>query len=493
MLLEYSSAQCGAGKTTSLLTELATVPGRYIYAVDRREVIPARHQMIVDAASNAGLPPPTIVEIVASATSTNPSEADRFSVKARIEDIPRDYDGLPHVVVIITHRGMTLSQFDIGFRAFEIVVDEDPSLFSHTSVRTPASGPLFASMFDLVPIDGFDDRSRIVPKPTCPSVGDFRNDHFLAGMAEVRHAAEHAVLLTAEKDWTNVLAGQAWSFWTVWPLTALASFRRVRVVANEFDQRLNHRIATTLFSDEITMQPFALAGTPPVWASRNVTIRYFTDSHRAGSTFFQTREGRRNLDRIAEWTGLQGYANAGHYWCANKAYDPPADVTIPGMRVSSKVAGRNDLRACSAVTVLYSAKGSSSEVEAIELLTGRANGAAAIERDRETEDLIQIVLRSSLRDPGNGADVTLNVYDRSQAEALRAYLERSAYGCGGRISLVLEDVGLVDPVRERAGRKALPEGTSKSAAERAKAYRERQKAQKARAKGSVTALVRRVA
>ena len=94
-------------------------------------------------------------------------------------------------------------------------------------------------------------------------------------------------------------------------------------------------------------------------------------------------------------------------------------------------------------------------------------------RDREFEDLVQIVFRSSLRMPDDTRPVTLTVYDEEQATFLAEYFK--AAGFPFRTTLNFIDLGLTYQ-KAKPGRKADPLKPPKSAAERAAAYRARKAA-----------------
>lgn len=75
-----------------------------------------------------------------------------------------------------------------------------------------------------------------------------------------------------------------------------------------------------------------------------------------------------------------------------------------------------------------------------------------VRRDREFEDLIQIVFRSSLRKPESTETVTLNVYDSEQAEFIRDYFEAACFPFA--ISLNHHDIGARKTVRKRGPKMA---------------------------------------
>jgi hypothetical protein len=88
-----------------------------------------------------------------------------------------------------------------------------------------------------------------------------------------------------------------------------------------------------------------------------------------------------------------------------------------------------------------------------------------IVRSRETYDLKQFIMRTSLRVPESTAPVELRVLDKWQAQALGRYL-RESYGL--EPELVFDDIGLAFAAKMR-GRPAT--GRAKTAEERREANR----------------------
>ncbi|WP_294646277.1 hypothetical protein [uncultured Aureimonas sp.] len=431
--------------------------GRYVYAVDRREVIKDRKRLILDAAQNAGLPAPIVVAIVSDAKQAKHATS---SVSTQIAELPKLYANVDHVVAIITHKGMMLSDHS-AFDGWEIVIDEDPVMFTSETWNSRASVGHFREFYSLSPFEG--ELSRIQPYPGAPSVNDYRADTQISDMAEFRRLTEHSTVLTTEPDWEGVKAGKRWTWFDQWNLLALSAYKRVRIVANAFDERLNHRIHTELFP-QIQFVSMRLAGQTPVWLPRKVTINFFTDEHQATSAFFATDEGKAYRDAAAAWIAYNMGSKTHHYWVANVKFTPK--VKIDGERHSPKVAGLNSLRHCDKVSILYTAKGSNEEVGTISKLTGLHTEEAReiVARDREREDLVQIVLRSSLRDPINTQDVTVTVYDKTQATFLKDFLERSGYGCAGLVTLNHVDIGTNQRTnRQKSGPKVT--GTAKTRSE----------------------------
>ena len=119
----YSADQCGAGKTKWALDLLASEPGRYVLVVDRQLMAETRLKEIQDRAALLGTTPH--VEIV----SSDGVAKTLGGVGTRIPDAGLRASSKPHVVVIITHAGLTLARRWEAFKLWDaIIIDEAPSL-----------------------------------------------------------------------------------------------------------------------------------------------------------------------------------------------------------------------------------------------------------------------------------------------------------------------------------------------------------------------------
>ena len=119
---------------------------------------------------------------------------------------------------------------------------------------------------------------------------------------------------------------------------------------------------------------------------------------------------------------------------------------VGGDHLSIRVSGSNDWTHVHDVSVAYAAKASPHEATILAELGVTSEQVTAA---REHEDLVQFVMRSSLRDPGSTADVTVNVYDAKQAELVAAYL-RHHYPYD--VAVEHHDIGISEVVRPRRGR-----------------------------------------
>ncbi len=184
---------------------------------------------------------------------------------------------------------------------------------------------------------------------------------------------------------------------------------------------------------------------PPLqpYVTRDVRIEYFSSTHAASRSLWTANEEGRAVLHLIEKHVYEN-ASSEHLWCAN-LYE--GAFASRGNKVTPKVAGTNRFKAVRDCTVIYSAKASTCEAKMLKAIFGSKVSRQHILADRETEDLIQIVMRTSLRDPNNPDPVTLRVYDRTQAEALENYLVGAGYG----FNVMLEHVNVgADQIKIRS-------------------------------------------
>ena len=118
--------------------------------------------------------------------------------------------------------------------------------------------------------------------------------------------------------------------------------------------------------------------------------------------------------------------------------------------VRPKQAGTNGLIHHTSCAFIYSNKAQTDD-EPIRVALGFT--ADEIKRARETEDVIQFVMRGAVRDPTFTGTYTVYLYDRVQADALDDYLRANGVTDDVRIEGV-EEAGILDAQRpaSRSGR-----------------------------------------
>jgi hypothetical protein len=220
-----------------------------------------------------------------------------------------------------------------------------------------------------------------------------------------------------------------------------------------------------------------------------VTIRYFTDRHVSGSYFWFGNKKLRDAGGVpagaeclpawVEWVRANTDPT-NHFWTSNLRKEIATD-RIPCW-ISPKVSGVNDWRAFTTCSMLYTSK-----VEPNLLPVYQELGLTPqdVTGSREYEDLKQFVMRTSLRVPDDTRPVEINLYDLQQAEEVKRYLETN-YPFS--VKLVYQDIGINHISQPKPGPKPVVRTEEEQAAylakvrqseaERARARRDEEKAEK---------------
>lgn len=452
--------QCGAGKTYASAVEMATIRKCYIYVVDRIEQMDQREKMIRERAAAAGVTSPPIYRVF--------QDHSGKSVKQDIERLASDYHAYAHVVVMITSVGMKMTADWAAFTGWHMIIDEDPSLFSFKREETPVSGNVIDQWFNITNLPN-TDISVMEPQPNV-NAQRFRRDTFASGAAELRQAMETSTVMTCYESMEKMAEAKRWAWFTFWDLTRLAPFERVTILANAFKHKLSYKLTVALYGKQVR---FVFEQPPAQRTNRDdrpVTIRYFTDQHEARRSFFETlaEKGEDPRKNVWEWIAAQHDPEDKHLWVTNSHFTVP--MKINGVQGTGKMTGDNSHQERNVVSVIYSAKGSKDEIKAIGALSHKKLKAGDVTRDRELEDLAQIVLRSSLRDPKCQSPVEFRVYDRVQAAFLKGFLTKHGYS--NQVSEVYTDVGINHLVNAKVGRPPL-NGIAMTVAERKREQRAR--------------------
>ncbi|WP_374274456.1 hypothetical protein [Brevundimonas sp.] len=434
---------------------MATRPARYIYAVDRTEVYPDRRKRIVNVPDHGDL----TIKFLSSQPPYNHVVTRDFPI------FIEKYGHLDHLIIMVTHEALKLIDHNyVRGQDFELIIDEDPKLWLSGTMDLDASRPFWAATYDLEPLgEGF---SRLAIRGDGPSLMSITRDELTQGLARFHNRVRRGNVVVDLGSWADLSTRLRLNYFTIWDVRDLTAYVGVTILANAFDRLVSAHLIRTLYP-EIELRPLDL-GRDEAWAPRDLHINYVAHDHVAGSHFFgKTDEGEAAVLAWAKW--VEGMVtDRNHFYAANKS----RRLDLPGVQVSPKIAGTNAYRDLTECSILYSAKASPAENSMFASLTNGAIDREAVRRDREFEDLIQIVFRSSLRVAQDTRPVTVNVYDRDQAEFLQTYFRDAGFPFA--TTLTHHDIGV-----RKAKAKPGPKPRAKapiSAAERAKAYRIRKKA-----------------
>ncbi|MEG1451768.1 hypothetical protein [Brevundimonas sp.] len=454
----YDSGRCGDGKTYSYLRHIAANKGCYIIAFDRVDIMKQRA-----AELEAMSMKPTIITI-------NEKARHGFkSVVEAIENIPNDYttDGT-HFVIMITHQSMLCSRFSSAFSDWELVIDEDFSIFQSAQWNTGSRLTHFHDQFQHQPTD--DPSLYRISRSQSQRITAYAADDTISdAVKDFRRLVERQDVFSYSND------PDSFSWWSVWSFEELKHFKRVTILANAYPEKLSFKIGSIV--QNVKFVPHHRPTTRH-WTSRPVTIRYFSEE--SGSrTYFESDVGQRNLSRIARWS--RNAASPLTYSSKNSYIED----NLGGTEIKPLSTGRNDLQTYDRGVFVYSAQASNDEVVLLERMTDGKITRQDIKRDRELEAIAQFALRGTLRNPTHQGTFELCLFSKEQAEETADFLVRNGYVTSEDIRLEFVDLKLeAKPVKPN-GRPKMVLSTEEKAARTKEQNRLRAKAARAKRKGAL--------
>ena len=127
---------------------MAANPGRYLYAVDRREVFSTRTDLIRSFAAQHDTAP-TIVELYSRSDTWTGGIGD---VRRAVREAGCQHAPRPHVIVMITHEALNSSDLSTYGGGWTCIIDEVPTMWSHGEIKSPASSRYLAAAYNLLPV-----------------------------------------------------------------------------------------------------------------------------------------------------------------------------------------------------------------------------------------------------------------------------------------------------------------------------------------------------
>ncbi|MBO1908289.1 hypothetical protein J4G37_25785 [Microvirga sp. 3-52] len=434
---------------------MASTPGQYLLAVDRREVIETRITRINEKAAAEGTDP--LIHAIFS-KSEGRFEAGTENVRQALREQPTKDANAPHVVVICTHEGLLSSDLST-YQGWMLIIDETPNIWTFDEIRAEHTWPVYKKFFGLEPDEG--GLSCVTIRNSAPTVTALSKDKTLSQTFVDTYRRWQATRpLVKLASWDELEDGQARSWCSVWKSERLHAFKRVMILANSFEDSLTYKL---LKQAGVHLVPFAIPDDRQ-WQPRTVFLRYFASTHRAGTGFWTNSGdpgGAVALQKTFDWI-MQNTDPENHFWSAN--LDALRRVNLPGQKLQPKVAGSDAYKHLTCASFIYTAKPSRAEVEAFARYGITYD---EIVRARQNEDLVQFLWRSALRVPDDTRDVEFRVYDLAQATFLKEFIEAT----GRPFKIILEHVieaGVDDYKPKPVGRPKVAKTEAEKQAQAAK-------------------------
>jgi hypothetical protein len=430
MKIHYLQAECGAGKTYQALADIAAHPGRYVFAVNKIDLIRERLQEFRQL-------PGAERDAVYQLHSDYPVLAG-LSVGQQIQLFTSQIP--PHaraVLLFVTHEGLRVADW-AGYRDWRLIIDEVPAAWGYLEKNFSQSAAFVRPLFRAEPYPRLPGYLRLsLTRQGRELRNGWAGDDIVQVIKGVLDACEkRSVVLIGARAWENLGAGKFRAA-TLFEPEHLAAFRSVTILGNRFTASLLHRCWAKI-GVEFEPVPLTSGRAPAVPIGERLEVIYFS---RRDATFNYFRSPENPLARVAEWCRKR-LGREDLYYTVNQEF--LGSFLFPGQeRLAVLAHGHNRLRHKRVGIFMAALKGKPQEYALIQEAFGVSR--AEFDRARECEALWQFVMRSNLRDYGGRAKVYMYVFSRAQAEFLRA-------ATGALIRH--EDIGLNDEVN-RGGRPRL--------------------------------------
>jgi hypothetical protein len=441
-----------------MLREMIGAPARYVIAFHRKDLIEEKATWL--RLQCAELPEIVVITV-------HSDQRARGTVMRRVEDALREQAQAQHAFIFITHE--TLLSLDPSLlQGWQVGIDENPE----TSV---VSGEFLASatwrtLAHQYKLDAVGDgRSWLVlPRDGVEPLKSSEIINDAAGELTAFHKrvlSGHGVFVNIG-DWEDARTCpvQWWSVWT--PYELLRECQSVVITGANFFNSLAYHATQWLHDGAITFEEVNIGQRVQRTGRPKVTIFFYT-RHEGTTVWWRTQEGSRCLVQISRWLEQIGFDG---YWSCNDEIRPYFCHRFPGMVCPPKLAGSNNLIEHMSCAYIYSNKAQAADSAIMEVLG--LNGES-IKRSRETEDLIQFVMRGAIRRPDFDGSYDVHLYSVDQAKELKRYLIENDITDTNYVAIVpVMEAGIMDverPVSLRSRAKAeLSPLTAKDRAERKK-------------------------
>ena len=452
MRISYCTAPCGSGKSYQAATRMLDCPGRYVVVRDRVQAIEDYAQDLnrfLHSRQYLAVP-------VAKITSET-----GLSVRREVEAVPGRYNALPHIIVLITHKALMMSDFS-EFQGWHLLIDETPVVLDRQELRTRRSTEFFTRHYQLEPLNKEWSSVTLTRNGWETTPADLESDDVARSMRTFHQRVtlatplpEHApvkikrvaasvqpAVVTNLQDWKEMEDGRQWTWFSVWSPRQLEAFESVEFLANGFDKSVTFELIQTL-NPHIEWEERRLTSSR-TFQRRKVVIEYFAERHTASMSLFETIAGKSYLGLIRDHL-----ADRDQIWMANERHADEL-VGMGGLKLQPHQAGSNAYAGYHAATAIYSAK-PSAETRGVMNFLGI--DPSAWTRSYEHEAILQFVCRTSIRTPESNASVHFAVYDRVQADYLASYF-RDQQHC--EVEMFATDLGFANVHRTVAGPRAKP-------------------------------------
>jgi hypothetical protein len=447
-----------------MLIELLTVPGRYLLAVPRIDLIDEQIQFLLQSAKDLGVTPPAIREAHSGVRS-------RENVARQIEEAARDLAAREHAILIITHE--SLKSYDLSqFKGWHLRIDEIPDGVTSGSFRASASSCYLDAAYQLESVLEDADWQHVALQDSAPRIKDVIKDDLVKDLAQfhkyVTGPQSVYVNLTAWPDAEGQSRNVEW--WSLWPALCLGHFASVIMTGASFQKSLWCQATSYVFGNSVRFEEVPV-GDDGLRASPKVRLNYFTAGHTGSTSFWSESRGRWCLNLVARYFENLGGVD---YWSGNEVVRSYFEHRFPGQMVLPKLAGSNSLIEHTSCASIYGNKAQDADSAILEVFPVDRD---IIKHARETEDLFQFIMRGAIRRPEFDGTYDVYLYDLTQAQALANLLLEG--GITDDVDVVqIDEAGLIDEERLSSSNGSASQSDRHTRAEREAARLQKDAARK---------------
>lgn len=438
MFVNIISGPPGCQKSRTMFRKMLDQPGRYLLAAPRTALLDEHADFLGNEAHERRIM--IRIEVVHAAQGLP-------DVPRRIADACQSLSQEEHAILLITHealRSIDLSPFMEAESPWHARVDEIPDALASGTFKAPASAQYLGQVYDLASTDA-EGWWQATLKPDAPAPSALMADTHLRDLVAFdKRARSHqgGGVLVNVGDWRDAtLKNRTVQWYSAWTPAALDGFVSVEIAGANFWTSLCGLASERLDGDRVDYIEQRL-GTGQRQTKPTVVLRYFTHAHTGSTAWWADGSpGKQHLNSVLRH--LTTVRDLGYYSgneCVTSYFEgwlPDAEAVRP------KQAGTNGLINHTSCAFIYSNKTQTAD-DAIRVALGFT--ADEIKRARETEDVIQFVMRGAVRDPTFTGTYTVFLYDCAQADALGDYLRANGVADDVRIEGV-EQAGILDARR----------------------------------------------
>lgn len=436
LVVEYIDAQCGQGKSWSMLEHITKQRRLWIYACDKILTLNERASDLVEL--NNGTANPSALEFTkiykgkvekgrnGEALEVEYSDSVLTEIHRAKADLTKRIDNgdIDAGVLFITHRALVMMDWT-GFERFSLVVDEIPeAVCDFTRSLHNISAIQLAKYMQIIGDDGgcYEMGATELGRERAATVSFDEFEEIFSGL--VTMANDAASTLWVEKgEWDGALANRSsrkksLGFFSLFRASCVQNFVQVYVLGDELLQSRLYKAWSKIDDVKFKEAEFWHGGRQRRYALKDrVTVHYFCDDN---ASFGRIAKSDDPLAKISIF--LADNVDEQILYSVNERnLTRTTRLEAAGAKwISPKAHGRNDLQDFSTLVWLACMKTSGQARKLYEDYIGMT--AKELDREKDFNACYQFIMRGVLRKFDSGEHCDVYVFSKEQAEYLRGRL-----------------------------------------------------------------------